>query len=161
MKKNPVKTETVCSICELPLEVESENCWLDHVVKAEHLFLKNIYSESEMKSMDILDIENYKEIFYCLFDVYHHSEVALQDGFINEEIKKFMTEDLSYTYETFQELRQEIEKIVVPKRIFSHKNNNFSDKIITFPYSHLINFCRTRKVKGIPISKNFIINELI
>lgn len=161
MKKNPVKTETVCSICELPLEAESENCWLDHVVKAEHLFLKNIYSESEMKSMDILDIENYKEIFYCLFDVYHHFEVALQDGFINEEIKKFMTEDLSYTYETFQELRQEIEKIVVPKRIFSHKNNNFSDKIITFPYSHLINFCRTRKVKGIPISKKFIINELI
>ena len=54
-----------------------------------------------MKSIDILDIENYKEIFYCLFDVYHHFEVALQDGFINEEIKKFMTEDLSYTYETF------------------------------------------------------------
>ena len=160
MKKNPVKTETVCSICDLPLEVESENCWLDHVVKAEHLFLKNIYSESEMKSMDILDIENYKEMFYCLFDVYHHFEVALQDGFINEEIKKFMTEDLSYTYETFQELRQDIEKIVVPKRIFSHENNNFSDKIITFPYSHLINFCRIRKVKGIPISKKFIINEL-
>ena len=156
-----MKTETECSICDLSLEAESENCWLDHVVKAEHLFLKNIYSESEMKSMDILDIENYKEMFYCLFDVYHHFEVALQDGFINEEIKKIMTEDLSYTYKTFQELRQDIEKIVVPKRIFSHENNNFSDKIITFPYSHLINFCRIRKVKGIPISKKFIINELI
>ena len=72
-----------------------------------------------MKSMDILDTENYKEIFYCLFDVYHHFEVALQDGFISEEIKKIMTEDLSYTYKTFQELRQDIEKIVVPKRILT------------------------------------------
>lgn len=114
-----MKTETECSICDLSLEAESENYWLDHVVKAEHLFLKNIYSESEMKSMDILDTENYKEIFYCLFDVYHHFEVALQDGFINEEIKKIMTEDLSYSYKTFQELRQDIEKIVVPKRILT------------------------------------------
>lgn len=47
-KKNPVTSETTCSICDFPLEPGSENGWFDHVVKAEYLFLKNIYSESEM-----------------------------------------------------------------------------------------------------------------
>ena len=41
-------SETTCSICDFPLEPESKNGWFDHVVKAEYLFLKNIYSESEM-----------------------------------------------------------------------------------------------------------------
>ena len=157
-KKNLVTTETICSICDFPPDAEPENGWFDHVVKAEHPFLKNIYSESEMKSMDILDIENYKEIFYLLLDIYHHFEVALQDGFINDEIREFMAENLCDTYETFQELRQNIKKIVVPKKPFSHKNNNFSDKIIAFLYSHFINFCRTSKAKAIPISKTFFTN---
>ena len=157
-KKNLVTTEAICSICNFPPEAEPENGWFDHVVKAEHLFLKNIYSESEMKSMDILDIENYKEIFYLLLDIYHHFEVALQDGFINDEIREFMAENLCDTYETFQELRQDIKKIVVPKKPFCHKNNNFSDKIIAFLYSHFFNFCRTSKAKAIPISKKFFTN---
>ena len=148
-------TEAICSICNFPPEAEPENGWFDHVVKAEHLFLKNIYSESEMKSMDILDIENYKEIFYLLLllDIYHHFEVALQDGFIDDEIREFMAENLCDTYETFQELR--------PKKPFSHKNNNFPDKIIAFLYSHFINFCRTSKAKAIPISKKFFTNMTI
>ena len=79
-----------------------------------------------MKSMDIFDTENYKEVFYRLLNMYHHFEVALQVGFVNDKLREFMTEDLCDTYETFQELREDIEKIVVPKKPFSPKNFGFS-----------------------------------
>ena len=65
-----------------------------------------------------------------------------------------MLEDLCDAYETFSELREDIEKIVVPKKHFSHKSHNFSEKIIAFLYSNMIHFCRTTKVKGILISKS-------
>ena len=38
------------------------------------------------------------------------------------------------------------------------KNYNFSGKIIAFLYSNMIHFCKTSKVKGIPLSKKFIGN---
>ena len=58
-EKIPVTKEITCTICDFPLSVEAENGWFEHVAKAEHLFLRNIYSESEMKSMEITDMENY------------------------------------------------------------------------------------------------------
>ena len=140
-KKNPMTKEITCVICDFPLSAEAENGWFEHVAKAEHLFLRNISSESEMKSMEILDIENYNEILYRILDLHHHFETALQDGVINDEIRDFMLEDLCDTYETFSELRQDIKKIVVPKKHFSHKSHNFSEKIIAFLYSNMINFC--------------------
>ena len=69
-----------------------------------------------------------------------------------------MLEDICDAYETFSELRQDIEKIVVPKIHFSHKSHNFSEKIIAFLYSNMIHFCRTTTAKGIPILKKFIAN---
>ena len=82
----------------------------------------------------------------------------MQDGVINDEIRDFLLEDLGNNYETFSELRSDIEKIVVPKLSRFSKNYNFSDKIIAFLYSNLIRFCKTSKVKGIPLSKKFIGN---
>ena len=76
-KKNPVTKETTCAICDFPLSAEVENGWFEHVAKAEYLFLRNIYSESEMKSMEILDIKNYKEILDRILDLHHHFETAL------------------------------------------------------------------------------------
>ena len=50
-----------------------------------------------MKSMDIFDIENYKEVFYRLLNMYNHFEVVLQEGFVNDKLREFMTEDLCDT----------------------------------------------------------------
>ena len=152
-KKNPVTKETTCAICDFPLSAEAENGWFEYVAKAEHLFLRNIYSESEMKSMEIPDIENYQEILYRIVDLHQHFETDLQDGVINDEIRDYMLEDLGDVYETFSGLRKDIEKIVVPKKHFFHKSHNSSEKIIAFLYSNMIHFCRTTKVKGILISK--------
>ena len=66
-----------------------------------------------------------------------------------------MVEDLSDTDGTFSSLRRDIEKIVVPKNPFSNRSQLFSDKVVAFLYSKLMNFCETLKVKVITISKNF------
>ena len=131
-KKYPVTKETTCAICDFPLSAEAENGWVEHVAKAEHSFLRNIYSESKVKSMEIPDIKNYKEILNCILDLHHHSETALHDGVINDEIRDFRLEDLCGAYETFSELRQDVEKIVVPKKHFSHKTHNFSENYYSF-----------------------------
>lgn len=111
-----------------------------------------------MKSTNILEIDEYKEILYRIINIFHDFEVALQDGVLNDEVRYFMMEDLSDDYETFQDIQADIEKVSIPKKPFSNKQQFFVDKMIAFLYSNLINFCRTKKVKGILISKKFISN---
>ena len=105
--------------------------------------------------MNISCIEDYKDILFRLLNIHHPFEKALQDDVINDEIRDFMVEDLSDTYETFSSLRRDIEKIVVPKNPFSNRFQLLSDKVVAFLYSKLMNFCETLKVKGITISKKF------
>lgn len=69
-----------------------------------------------------------------------------------------MLEDLNNCYEAFEELRKDTEHISVPKKPWRKENPNISEKIIAFLYSNMISFCRTVKVKGVPLSKKFISN---
>ena len=48
-KKNPVTNETLCCICD----PYTDKGWFDHVIEVEHLFLRNIYSYSQIKTMGI------------------------------------------------------------------------------------------------------------
>ena len=49
MKENPIiPKKTMCSLCVFSLNVEEES-WYDFVVECEHLFLRNTYSEEELK----------------------------------------------------------------------------------------------------------------
>ena len=108
--------------------------------------------------MNISNIDDYKDILYHLLKGHQHFEVALQEGIVTDKTKIFMSDNLSGFYDTFANLRIDIEKIVVPKKPFVHKHQLFSDKIIAFLYSNLMSFARTSKVNGIPISKKFISN---
>ena len=58
-QKNSKTKETICCLCDFPLQARAKNGWCDHVFKAEHLFLENIYSEKEMKRMGIDSFEIY------------------------------------------------------------------------------------------------------
>ena len=151
-KKNPAADETTCSICNLPLDPYAEKGWFDHVVDSEHLFLRNIYSHSQIKTMSIDDVDEYKENLYWFLNILIDFEDALQHGNATEEVMDFIREDLCGAYDTFSSLRQAIEKISLPKRPFSRKQELFHEKIVAFLYSNLISFCITDKVKGIPIS---------
>ena len=61
-------------------------------------------------------------------------------------------------YSTLLELKEEIQHVLLPKKRFATKKNLFSEKLLVFLYSAIIRFCETDKVKGIPLSKNFLEN---
>ena len=60
-QKNPKTKGTICCLCDFPLQARAKNGWCDHAFKAEHLFLENIYSEKEMKRMEMDSFEIYCE----------------------------------------------------------------------------------------------------
>ena len=88
IKENPiVLSETPCSICGFLLDVEAEGKhkrWYDFIVECEYLFLRNIYSDTDLQNMKIDSIEKYYEIFDRLVDLFLQLKVHL-----NMEISRF------------------------------------------------------------------------
>ena len=99
--------------------------------------------------MSIENKENYEE---KLIEFYHLFESALQEGEMCDEVRDFLLQDLDNCYSIFQDLREEINHISIPKKRFASKKTPFSEKLIAFLYSSMVNFCKTDKVKGIPLS---------
>ena len=108
--------------------------------------------------MNIENKENYEEILRRPIEFYPLFESALQDGKICYEVRDFLLEDLNNCYSTFQDLREEINHISIPKKRFASKKALFSEKLIAFLYSSMVNFCKTDKVKEIILSQKFIEN---
>ena len=52
-EKHPKNSETVCCLCDYLLEARAPNGSSNHLFRAEHLFLENIYSEKQMRIMGI------------------------------------------------------------------------------------------------------------
>ena len=60
-KNTKAYVNTPCCLCDLSLDPKIENSWLDHVIKAEHLFLENVYTEKQIKQMGIEKLEEYSK----------------------------------------------------------------------------------------------------
>ena len=108
--------------------------------------------------MNIENEENYEEILRRLIEFYPLFENALQEGELCDEVRYFLLEDLNNCYPTLQDLREDINHISIPKKRFASKKTLFSEKLIAFLYSNMVNFCKTDKVKGIPLFQKFIEN---
>ena len=90
-------------MCGFPLNMESDG-WFDFVIKCKHLFLSNIYYFDELQQIEIL---------YRLLEFYPLFETVLDDGHVSDEVRNFLVEDLSDCYETFNELRNDIQHVSV------------------------------------------------
>ena len=108
--------------------------------------------------MDIETEEKYCEIIFRLLVLYPLFEKALYDSDVSDEVRLFLAEELDDCYTTFVELRNDTEHVSLLKKNFSTKKTLFSEKLLTFLYLPVIKFHKTNKMKGIPISKNFIKN---
>ena len=108
--------------------------------------------------MNIENEQNYEGILQRLIQVYPIFEKALQEGELCDEMRNFMLEDLDSNYSSLQDLREEIDHISIPKKRFASKKTLFSERLLAFLYSSMVNFCKTNKVKGIPLSQKFIEN---
>ena len=117
-EKKPVTNETLCCICDFPLGPYADKGWFDHVIEVEHLFLRHIYSYSQMRTMSIDDICEYKDILYQLLNIFSDFEEALQDDEASEELMNFIREDFCGLYDTLNKLREDVEKVLVPKKPF-------------------------------------------
>ena len=135
-QKNPITNQTLCSICDFPMDPQANNGWLDHVIKAEHLFLKNIYDQDEMKNMEIDNLDNldYTVILYRLLNIFEEFEDAFESGKMTEIVMDFLRGDLNLaaTYEIFELLRVDIENINVPKKPFATNTEIFKENMTAF-----------------------------
>ena len=52
-------------------------------------------------------------------------------------------------FETFRDLREEIEKIDIPKRRYANFFLLFKDKLLAFLYARFIDFVKSDKVKDV------------
>ena len=157
-KINPLGKNSLCCLCDFPLPADSEKVWFDFVVRCEYLFLRNIYLYEDLKQLNIENEENYENIIRRLIEYYPLFENAIQEGDMRDEVMSFLLEDLSNCYSTLEELRKEIDHTSIPKKKFNSKKTLFSEKLIAFLYSSMLKFCKTSKVKGIPMSQKFLEN---
>ena len=103
--------------------------------------------------MDVDTTEKYRDIIYRLLELSPMFERALDNEVMSDEFKNFMSEDLKNVSTTLTELKEDIDHIAISKRSFT--DIHFLDKMIAFIYSTLVKFCKTNKIKIIPMSKNF------
>ena len=68
--------------------------------------------------MKIDDIEKYYQIFDRLVDLFPVVESALEDGGTSTEFEDFMSEELYNLYSTNDELKENIDNVVVSKKDF-------------------------------------------
>ena len=128
----------------------------DFIVEYKYLFLKNISSYSELKKINIENIDDYYSFFDRLIELFTAFESALDGVEETLEFKDFFETELDNVYCTVEELKEDIDNIVVKRNLLVKVD--FADKIITFTYSSLIQFEETNKIEGVPMSKNFMKN---
>ena len=133
--------------CLIYMKKGEHKRWYDFIVDWEHLFLRNICSDTDLKKMKIDDIEKYYEVFDRLVELFPVVESALEDENTSSEFENFMLEDLDNLYSTAEELKETIDNVVLPKKRFV--KIDFADKLISFIYSLIIKFTETDKIKGI------------
>ena len=156
-----IPSKTTCCICGFLLNVEVKDehkRWYNFEVQREHLFLRNIFTPNELKEMRIDNIEEYYQIIDRLVELFPEIENVPDTGDMSKEFKNFLLEDFNDQHSTLREMKDYINHIVLPKKLFFENKFNFSDKIISFIDSTLMKFVRTNKVKGVPLSKIFIEN---
>ena len=156
-QKNPTVDDTLCAICNFPLDPQADNGWLDHVIKSEYLFLSNIYDQEQLKGMEIGSLNPYPEVVYRLINPFEEFEDFVKNQTPSGNKRDFI--DLE-DFDTFRDVKAKIDKINIPKSRFAKNNpkNFFKDKLTAYLYSQLIDFETTDKTKGVPISRKFIPN---
>ena len=158
-QKNPTVDDTLCVICDFPLDPQADNGWLDHVIKSEYLFLSNIYDQQQLKAMERGSLNPKSEVVYTLINHFEEFEDFVENQTPSDNIRDFI--DLE-DFDTFRDLKAEIDKINIPKSRFAKNNPKkfFKDKLTAYLYLQLIDFEMTDKIKGVPISRKFIPNRV-
>ena len=147
--------------------LSEEMTFYDFVVKKEHLFLRNIYDEDDLKNSDaIKDIEtyykNFKRFIKCslLLGKYYNRDSEV-DNVDHDSIETFIGNNLNNEYENFGALYDAINELQIKNSGFLTKklNNNLRlKKIISFAYLKIMNFPKNKFVVDSILSSKFMGN---
>ena len=152
-KQHPITEETLCSVCDFLLNPQAKGGWLDYVIESEYLFFNNIYDKEQMKKMEIEKLDNYSDIIYRFANHFEEEfEEFVENQTSSDNVRNFFDPE---EFDTFRDLQEEIEKIDILKRRYA-KYLIFKDKLVAFLSARFIDFVKTDKVKGVPISQKFI-----
>ena len=156
-KYNPITSDSQCTICSFPLNVdvkglefkENQMSYLDFLIRKEYAFIKNIYDEDELKFSNVLcSLEKYWQMMksYILMIktaeidlqyVYHFSEIE------NENLKNILYEYLdAYEYEV-PDLIELIRKFKV-QYTKNDKISKYTLQLYSFFYDRIMNFPTTK-----------------
>ena len=114
-KQHPITEETLCSICDFPLNPQAKGVWLDHVIESEYLFLNNIYDKEQFKKMEIEKLDDYSDIIYRLANHFEEFEEFVENQ-TSSDVRNFFDPE---EFDTFRDLQEETEKIDIPKRRYA------------------------------------------
>ena len=143
IKKNPLKKEDLCCLCDFPMDPRAQNGWDHHVFRAEHLFLGNIHTEKQMRQMGIDKFEYFAQKLNTILD-------QLDSFCASVEV-----ENRSSNNSDIDEIIEKIKKI---KTSIEDNGKAIKEKTIGFLYTHAISFKPTDKVKGeFPLSRKFFV----
>ena len=119
-------------MCDFPIEPKATNGWADHVFKAEHLFLENIFTQKEMTSMGIDKFEYFSKKLNKILDM----------------ITPFCASIENESMPSNSDIYEIVEKIKKIKTSRDDDKKATKEKTIGFLYSQSINFLPLDKVKG-------------
>ena len=139
-----------CCICDFPMESRAPNGWFEHICKAEHLFLENLYETKEMFQMGILDFEIFLHKVTCVLDKVDEFCESIEREHLESIIGG---KDLT----GIEIIIEKIKKTKTGKKDSDDKLTK--KKAISYLYQHTINFLPSDKIDpSFPMSQKFIQN---
>ena len=150
-KENPIDWENgECVLCRFPLEANpttSENgkmSYGDFIIKKEHMFLRNIFSEEELlKSSSIATFESFHKHFieFLKIVVFLEEEIKSSQLFSDcsyVNLKRFIEKHFS-EFDSFKHIKHHIETVEI-KGYSNSKIPKFNLQLYAFVYEKVMKF---------------------
>ena len=150
-KENPIDWENgECVLCRFPLEANPTTCeneklsYGDFVIKKEHMFLRNIFSEEELlKSSSIATFESFHKHFIEFLEIVVFLEEEIKSSRLFSDcsyvnLKRFIEKHFS-EFNSFKNIKHDIETVQI-KGYFNSKIPKFNLQLYAFVYDKVMKF---------------------
>ena len=150
-KENPIDWEDgECVLCRFPLEANPTTCenekmsYGDFIIKKEHMFLRNIFSEEELKSSSsIATFQSFHKHFIEFLEIVVFLEEEIKSSrpfsdcsYVN--LKRFIEKHFS-EFDSFKHIKQDIETVEI-KGYSNSKIPKFNLQLYAFVYDKVMKF---------------------
>ena len=145
-RENPITEETKCVIFHFPIKINlkglaydnTEQSYLDFLIRKEHAFIRNIFDEKELKNCKrISTLENYHEIMSLYINLIKRVEQEIKcvdnyDMIFDNKLREFLIENAPAYEDYIPGLIEDIKSVEI-------KNNN--SKLPKFTLQIYAYFC--------------------